>query len=118
MSKKNKVKEKPDIENNSIVPVENVELPIVENNFVEDSEALAIQDEINIIEEKEVIVKIQPVSMKDSFAKQIEKTPYVLYQNGLTICRWKPNVRITLHDDTFEMNGNHYKYSGVEIQHI
>ena len=69
-------------------------------------------------EKKEKEVVIEPVSMKESFAKQIEKTPFVLYQNGLTICRWKQNVRITLHDDTFEMNGNHYKYSGVEIHHI
>lgn len=125
MSKKKKNVTQPE-EIESVIPT--VEETIVE---AEETEVL-VESEIDTI--KETIVEapeeiesvipavieevIAPVSLKDAFAKHIEKTPFVIYQNGLTICRWKPNVRIELFDDTFELNGHHYKYSGVEIHHV
>lgn len=69
-------------------------------------------------ETKKVKKEEKVVSFKEIFEKSLEQTPYMLIQNGIIICRWKPNVIITCHEDGFTLNHTKYSYQGIEVKHL
>ena len=119
MAKKNKTK----VEE----VVENTNTPEVTDNTKESEEVETKVEEV-IEKVEEVETKVEEVenvkevkvsnSFKDIFEKAIETTPYMLFQNGMLICRWKPNVSIECQEDGFVLNHVKYTYSGIEVKHI
>lgn len=136
MAKKNNKKSKPEetpVENIvNETPVENVtetpevspEEPAVEPTpEVEAEPEIAPEPEPAVEPEPEPVVEEKPkrvraMTLKESFEKALETKPYVLFQNGVQLVRWKPNVRIDLQEDGFELNGHKYSYSGIEVRHV
>lgn len=75
-------------------------------------------EEVKEVKVKEVKPKqVVALSAKDNFEKQISKTPYKIYQNGVLVCNYNEFLKINLQDKYFEINNKKYVYTGIEIKY-
>ena len=86
-----------------------------------DEEVIIIEEEI-VLEEvkapKASKKEVKGPSIKGTFEAAIAITPYMLFQNGIQICRWKPNVSIECKENSFVLHNIEYTYSGIEVKHL
>lgn len=125
MAKKDKTKKEVETTPTPVETTNTTTEETVTNEVAE--ETVATTDETPIEETVEKVVEEKPkkeskkekqTSFKDIFEAAIATTPYMIFQNSIMICRWKPNVSIECHEDGFTLNHVKYSYSGIEVKHI